>query len=409
MEIKGGENIHKILLKPLVLLSVVTFLIFFSFALQRPFIPVFMEEKLGASILEVGYAASILGLTGVLLAVPAGFISDRIGRRIPIIIGTFFWAGSLAYISIATDPLHVILSFAVAGAGTVLFDASISAYVGDISSPDKLGRVYGIFNAAIQAGFATGPIVGALLIMQMGYRDTFLATAVLPMIAIVIVIGTRAHSNVNANEKIEDSLKPIKIYRSGVIWTGWISIFCFSLLLAGVGVLAPLYVKFLGFNEFFIGALFTTQALTGAFGRLPFGRLIDNTKRITHFMEWGLLIMAMSTIGFVLSSDGGWLLLMMALFGLGFSLAFMSATVNIARGTNVSNRGLAMGFGSMFRFAGFTVGPWIGSLVASSQDSLNVGFTNGFIAIASFSLVSIPLLLIIENWRKGKDIMKNPI
>ena len=211
MEIKGGENIHKILLKPLVLLSVVTFLIFFSFALQRPFIPVFMEEKLGASILEVGYAASILGLTGVLLAVPAGFISDRIGRRIPIIIGTFFWTGSLAYISIATDPLHVILSFAVAGAGTVLFDASISAYVGDISSPDKLGRVYGIFNAAIQAGFATGPIVGALLIMQMGYRDTFLATAVLPMIAIVIVIGTRAHSNVNANEKIEDSLKPIKI------------------------------------------------------------------------------------------------------------------------------------------------------------------------------------------------------
>jgi len=117
-----------------------------------------------------------------------------------------------------------------------------------------------------------------------------------------------------------------------------------------------------------------------------------------------LLIMAMSTIGFVLSSDGGWLLLMMALFGLGFSLAFMSATVNIARGTNVSNRGLAMGFGSMFRFAGFTVGPWIGSLVASSQDSLNMGFTNGFIAMAFFSLISIPLLLIIENWHKGKDM-----
>jgi|TARA_B100000315_G_scaffold89621_1_gene82367 MFS family permease len=398
------KNIHKILLKPLVSLNVVTFLVFFSFALQRPFIPVFMEEKLGASILEVGYAASVLGLTGVLLSVPAGFISDRIGRHIPIIAGSFFWAGSLAYMSIATDPLQIILSFAVAGAGTVLFDASISAYVGDISSTDNLGKTYGVFNAAIQAGFAAGPIAGALLIIQMGYRDTFLATAVLPMIAIVIVIATRPHRIGNTTENfIESSLKPTKIYRSGVIWTGWISIFCFSLLLAGVGVLAPLYVRFLGFNEFFIGALFTTQAITGAFGRLPFGRLIDSTQRITRFMEWGLLLMAMSTIGFVLSSDGGWLLLMMAFFGIGFSLAFMSATVNIARGTNVSNRGLAMGFGSMFRFAGFTVGPWLGSLVVSSHDSFNAGFTNGFIVMAAFSLVSIPLLVIIEKYHYRVD------
>ena len=94
---------------------------------------------------------------------------------------------------------------------------------------------------------------------------------------------------------------------------------------------------------------------------------------------------------------------MMALFGLGFSLTFMSATVNIARETNVSNRGLAMGFGSMFRFAGFTVGPWIGSIVVSSQDSLNIGFTNGFIAIAAFTLVSIPLLVLIDFLRKDKE------
>jgi len=407
MTIKVREDIQKLSLNPLVLLSIVTFLIFFSFALQRPFVPVFMEEKIGASILEVGYAASVLGLAGVILAVPAGFISDKIGRRIPIIIGTLLWAGSLAYISIATDPSQVILSFIVAGAGTVLFDASISAYVGDISSPDKLGRAYGIFNAAIQTGFAAGPIAGAVLIMQVGYRDTFLATSVLPLIAIVIVSISRSHRYENTSEhSIESTLKSTKIYRSGVIWTGWISIFCFSLLLAGVGVLAPLYVRFLGFNEFFIGALFTIQAITSAFGRLPFGRLIDNTKRIIRFMEWGLLIMAVSTIGFVLSSDGGWLLLMMALSGLGFSLAFVSATVNIARGTNVSNRGLAMGFGSMFRFAGFTVGPWVGSLMVSNQTSLNIGFTNGFVAIASFSFVSVPLLILIDYWQKDKYLYK---
>ncbi len=403
-DVKGEENIHRLLLKPLVSLSVITFLVFFSFSLQRPFTPIFMEEKIGASILEVGYAASVLGFTGVLLAVPAGFISDKIGRRIPIIVGTFLWAGSLAYISIATEPIQVIISFAVAGAGTVLFDASISAYVGDISSSDKLGRAYGIFNAAIQAGFAAGPIAGAVLIIQVGYRNTFLATALLPLVAIFFVISVRFHRIENIAETSFDStLKSPKIYSSGLIWTGWISIFCFSLLLAGVGVLAPLYAMFIGYDEFFIGALFTIQAIMGAFGRILFGNLIDNTKRISRFIECGLLIMSITTIGFVFSSNGWWLMLMMALFGLGFSLTFMSATVNIARETNVSNRGLAMGFGSMFRFAGFTVGPWIGSIVVSSQDSLNIGFTNGFIAIAAFTLVSIPLLVLIDFLRKDKE------
>ncbi|MEE9585533.1 MAG: hypothetical protein V3W09_01380, partial [Nitrososphaerales archaeon] len=95
------------------------------------------------------------------------------------------------------------------------------------------------------------------------------------------------------------------------------------------------------------------------------------------------------------------LLLMMGVFGLGLALVFMSANVNIARGTNEANRGLIMGFASMFRFAGFTVGPWVGSLVVSSQASLEVGYAYGFVSLAVISLVSIPLILLIESRRRA--------
>ncbi len=364
-----------------------------------------MEEGLDASILEVGYMASALGLTGLLLAVPAGFISDRRGRRIPVALGSAIWAASLAYISVSSEPYQVILSYAVAGVGIVLFDASLSALVVDVSPPDRLGRAYGIYNAAIQIGFAAGPAAGAVLLIQIGYNNTFLATAVLPIIAagMILAARTRGRSDPSVEVASHQPSEPANIYRSRMIWTGWISIFCISLLLAGVGVLAPLYARFYGFSEIFIGAIFTTQSLTGAFGRLPFGRRIDSADQMSRLMMVGLLVMALCTVGFGLSSSGIWLLLMMGVFGLGLALAFMSASVNIARGTSKINRGLAMGFASMFRFAGFTVGPWVGSLVVSSQPSLETGFAYGFISLASVSLVSIPLILLIDGRRRARS------
>ncbi len=387
-------------MRPIIPLSIVTLLLFFSFSLQRPFVPVFMEEGLNASILEVGYMASALGLTGLILAVPAGIISDRIGRRIPIALGSFIWAGSLAYISVASEPYQVIVSYAAAGVGTVLFDASLSAFVGDVSPPDKLGRAYGIYNAAIQAGFAAGPAVGAVLLVQTGYRNTFLATAILPLIAAVMVFTARSRRRRDSVKVASDPpLEPVNIYRSGMIWTGWISMFGLSCLLAGISVLVPLYARFNAFSEVFIGILFTVQALTGAFGRFPFGHRIDSSGRVSRFIVLGLLAMALCTVGFALSPSRIWLLLMMGVFGLGIALVFMSANVNIARGTTEANRGLIMGFASMFRFAGFTVGPLVGSLVVSSQASLEVGYAYGFVSLAVLSLVSIPLILLIESRR----------
>ncbi len=351
---------------------------------------------MNASIIEVGFMASVLGLMGLLLAVPAGFVSDRIGRRIPIFLGGFIWAISLVCMSISIDPYQMILSYAFAGIGIVLFDVALSASVGDISPSNRFGRSYGIYNAAIQAGFAAGPVAGAILFIQVGYRSTFLVTALFPLLATVMTYAAR---DKYTGDSVENATIPLSEYstmsRGSIIVTAWITIFSISLLLGGVSVLVPLYIRFIGFSEVFIGVLFTFQSLAGAFGRFPFGYQIDNTGRVYRFMILGLLMMIMCTIGFTLSS-WAWLLIMMVLFGLGLALAFMSASVNIARVTNMSNRGLAMGFASMFRFTGFMVGPWIGSIVVSHQSILEIGYFYGFLSLSALSLASIPIILLIE-------------
>jgi MFS family permease len=345
--------------------------------------------------------ALALGLTGLLLAIPAGFVSDRKGRRITVTLGALIWAASLVSISISSEPIYVILSYAVAGVGTVLFDVSLPAFYRDVSSQEKLGRVYGIYNSSIQIGFACGPAVGAVLLLQTGYRSIFLVTAVLPLVAAVMVLKPI----IPYKEIVEDTVdvgqsSEPSIFRNRAVWLGCITTFCVSLLVAGISVLAPLYVRFNGFSEVFIGVLFTVQATTGAFGRFLFGNPIDRSDKVVILMAFGLLSMTLATIGFALSSSWLWLLLMMMLFGLGLALGFMSANVSIARRSNGGNRGLTMGFASMFRYAGFMVGPWIGSLVVSSQDILELGYSYGFMSLAGVAIVIILLILTQVRWRK---------
>ncbi len=384
-------------MKPIVQLSAVTVLLFFSFSLQRPFVPLFMEEDLRASITDIGQMAAALGLTGLLLAIPAGLLSDRIGRRIPTALGALMWCAALVLIGAASNPFQVILAYALAGVGTVLFDVSLTALVGDISPKEELGRSYGIYNAAVQIGFAVGPVAGALLILGLGYRDVFFGVAVLSAAVVAPVLMSRPHI---ASSLVVDTADPtenrrVSMHRGDAIWAGWISTFSFGVLIAGISVLAPLYARLGSFDDFFIGVLFTVQSLTGALALFPFSRKIDAAKHVGLLTAGGLLLAGLSTAGFALSASGIWLLLMMGAFGIGGALTFMSASVGVARGTNVANRGSAMGFVSMSRYAGFMFGPWLGSIIVSSQSSTAAGYAAGFLALAVVSFIGALLTMLV--------------
>jgi MFS family permease len=371
----------------------ITFLLYSSFSLQRPFVPLFMEENLRASIIEVGQMASALGLTGFLLAVPAGLLSA---------IGALVWGAALMLISVASEPYIVILSYALAGAGIVFFDTSLTALVGDLSPPHELGKSYGIYNAAIQVGFAAGPSAGAIFIILSGYREVFFVTAILPILAATLIFTIRArNSPYLLVDPAELSDVPIKLRMSGTVWTSWISIFGLGLLLAGISVLAPLYMRYNGFGEIFIGFLFLIQSLTSTLGWLLFAKLLDTSRHMWILTAGGLLLSGLSTAGFAVSASWIWLILMMGIFGIGLALAFMSASVGIVRGTSIKNRGIAMGLGSMSRFAGFMFGPWIGSTIVSTQLTNGLGYPYGFLALAFVSFIAITLIVLI-GWLRRK-------
>jgi DHA1 family tetracycline resistance protein-like MFS transporter len=109
-----------------------------------------------------------------------GNLSDRFGRR-PVLLFSLLGFG-IDYILLALAP-NIAWLFAgrlIAGVTGASFTTA-SAYVADISEPDKRAQNFGMIGAAFGLGFIIGPLIGGLL-GQYGPRVPFIAAAVLTLL-----------------------------------------------------------------------------------------------------------------------------------------------------------------------------------------------------------------------------------
>lgn len=86
-------------LSPFRLLCLTGFLAIFGTTMAKnPVLP-FFAESLGADARSIGLVASLSPLAGVLVSLPAGMLSDRIGRgRLLRLSGLFFALSPLGYL-----------------------------------------------------------------------------------------------------------------------------------------------------------------------------------------------------------------------------------------------------------------------------------------------------------------------
>lgn len=131
----------------------------------------------------------------------AGALGDRFGHRLACVLGfVIFGLASLAA-ALSTGWPVLIFARAVQGVGAaIMLPASLALIGRQYPDPHQRSRRLGIWGGIATAGFASGPVVGGLLIKSVGWQSIFWLN--LPVAAVVgSVIGLLAPRDVRSTRR----------------------------------------------------------------------------------------------------------------------------------------------------------------------------------------------------------------
>lgn len=153
------------------------------------FQPLYLEH-LGASPLEIG---AILGGWGVAMALshlPAGYLSDRIGRR-PLLRTAWLMGLAATLLMAAAGSLQLFVVGLLSYGVTAFVISPLNSYITAARGRFSVGRALTLVMAAFSSGAVLGPILGGIIADQYGIRQIYPVAAVIFLISTVFIFLIR--------------------------------------------------------------------------------------------------------------------------------------------------------------------------------------------------------------------------
>ncbi|NND81062.1 MAG: MFS transporter [Gammaproteobacteria bacterium] len=157
----------------------------FGLFLLLPVLAIHAEQLGGASPMLMGIALGIYGITQAVLQIPFGMLSDKFGRKPIIIAGLVIFAAGSLVAAMATTIEGVILGRALQGAGAIA--AVVLALTSDLTRESQRTKAMAIIGMTIGLAFMLALIAAPTLAFWIGVRGLFVLTAVLALVAIVMI------------------------------------------------------------------------------------------------------------------------------------------------------------------------------------------------------------------------------
>ena len=144
-----------------------------------PVMPDLILELEGGSVGEAalwgGVLTTLYAVMQFIFGPVVGNLSDRFGRRPVMLTSLFVMALDYLVMAVAGTIWLLVLARLVAGI-TAATHSTATAFIADISEPEKKAQNFGLIGAAFGVGFVLGPLLGGLL-GELGPRVPFYAAA----------------------------------------------------------------------------------------------------------------------------------------------------------------------------------------------------------------------------------------
>jgi len=328
-----------------------------------PVFAIYGQHLTGYSPLWVGFAIGAYGLTQALLQIPAGWLSDKWGRRPVIYAGLLLFAlGSL--VAAFSDSIYgVTLGRALQGTGAIA--SAILALAADVTREQQRSKAMGMIGVSIGLAFALSMVAGPVLAPFIGLQGLFLITAVgaLVGIAIVRLVVPNTTNKAPRGETvaipsmIKTLLKQPQLLRLNL------GIFVLHLSLTATFVTLPLQLQALHLAAAQHWKIYLPALLISFLLMIPMLILASKKQRNKHFYLFSIVLLAISLIA--MANIHGSLIAMfltIILFFTAFNFLEASLPAFISMLAPAGTKGTAMGIYSSHQFFGAFFGGILGGL-----------------------------------------------
>ena len=153
-----------------------------------PFYAVFVE-RIGGSILDIGYTVAVFSFASGLLIIAIGKISDILNKELITSFGYLMFAlGSLGYLLI-TNPLQLFILQIIFALGAACLAAPLSALFARFVQKGKEGLQWGLSGGGTYIAVGLAVTIGTLIVNYFGFTVLFLTMFVIQMAAVMIQLN----------------------------------------------------------------------------------------------------------------------------------------------------------------------------------------------------------------------------
>ncbi len=395
----------------LLILCITTMVVMMGFGIISPVLPLY-AQSFGVGTAMIGLTITVFGAARLVMNLPAGFLSERYGRRLLLVGGPAVTAlGSLAG-GLAPTFGWLIASRFVAGAGSAIYMTGAMILLTDITTGENRGRMMSVFQGSLLAGVSVGPAVGGFMAEAFGLAAPFFLVAALAGLATLWSFGrmpetvhlSRESERIIAEES-RDKPPPRQTARQSILSLLarpdflLVSMLTMSIFLTRTGgrlTLLPLVGDGLGMSPGILGLVFAMMAVLQLIVLVPGGTMIDKLGRKAVIVP-SALVTGVALVLFAVSGNVWVFVLAAVIHGFGTGILGPAPAAYAADIAPPGMRGVTMGLYRTFGDAGFVIGP---VMLGGLADLAGFGWALTFDAMVLVSFALLFALFARETLRR---------
>lgn len=385
-----------------------------GFGLIMPLLPIYARD-FGATGTQLGFLTASFAIARLVTTFPGGWIADRSGRKIPIILGLFAYSVVMTLYGFSQDANQLILLRGLQGMASGVVWPIISTMVVETVVPKDRGKAIGLYEMMHFLGMVIGPGLGGILAEVFSISIPFFVCGILAFFSAVLVAVT-VQETFSSKKDLEyihakdssDNGKSQTISRNNFTkvisdLTPYVSTFVFLcvarfILAFSNSLMQPVLSVYanekIGISEASVGMLFTAQGIVTMLVTLPLGTFADEAGR-KPVIVLGMIVHTLAAILIVFSGGFWFLLLVMMMRGFGRAASNPSITAILSGLVPISKRGKGMGIFSIFQNVGLVLGATVGGFLYEFSS-----LESPFITCAGLGFIGVLVVLLTINESK---------